>query len=31
MLPAKDSFADRAMLRLFNARVRLTRPFRSRK
>lgn len=28
MLPAKDSFADRAMLRLFNAKVRLTRPFR---
>jgi steroid delta-isomerase-like uncharacterized protein len=30
MLPAKDSFADRAMLRLFNAKVRLTRPFRRR-
>jgi len=28
MLPAKDSFADRAMLRLFNAKVRLARPFR---
>jgi steroid delta-isomerase-like uncharacterized protein len=28
MLPAKDSLADRAMLRLFNAKVRLTRPFR---
>ena len=28
MLPARDSFADRAMLRLFNAKVRLTRPFR---
>ena len=27
---AKDSFADRAMLRLFNAKVRLTRPFRRR-
>jgi steroid delta-isomerase-like uncharacterized protein len=30
MLPPKDSFADRAMLRLFNAKVRLTRPFRRR-
>ena len=30
MLPAKDSLADRAMLRLFNAKVRLTRPFRRR-
>lgn len=28
MLPAKGSFTDRAMLRLFNAKVRLTRPFR---
>ncbi len=31
MLPAKDSLADRAMLRLFNAKVRLTRPFRRRR
>lgn len=30
MLPAKDSLADRMMLRLFNAKVRLTRPFRRR-
>jgi steroid delta-isomerase-like uncharacterized protein len=30
MLPPKDSFADRAMLRFFNAKVRLTRPFRRR-
>ena len=30
MLPAKDSFGDRAMLRLFNAKVRLTRRFRRR-
>lgn len=30
MLPAKDSLADRAMLRLFNAKTRLTRPFRRR-
>lgn len=28
MLPPKDSFADRTMLRLFNAKVRLTRPLR---
>lgn len=28
MLPAKDSLADRAILRLFNTKVRLTRPFR---
>lgn len=31
MLPPKDSFADRVMLRLFNLKVRLTRPFRRRK
>jgi steroid delta-isomerase-like uncharacterized protein len=31
MLPVKDSPADRAMLRLFNAKVRLTRPFRHRR
>lgn len=31
MLPAKDSFADRVMLRLFNLKVRLTRPFGRRK
>jgi steroid delta-isomerase-like uncharacterized protein len=31
MLPAKDSFADRAMQRLFNAKVRLTRPFQRRR
>jgi len=31
LLPTKDSLADRAMLRLFNAKVRLTRPFRRRR
>jgi steroid delta-isomerase-like uncharacterized protein len=31
MLPPKDSFADRVMLRIFNLKVRLTRPFRRRK